>query len=79
MKHPQAGTDEIFVSNISLGAFRTLSYSTKRLGTRTFDGNGQEIFIEDWFPMFLRGHEVSESGILSLCKRIQRIEGLTKH
>lgn len=77
MIHPEEETDEIFVSNVSLGTFRVLPCATKRLGARTFDGNGREIFFDDWFPMFIHKRELPETDILALCRRIQKMEGLT--
>ncbi len=68
----------MFVSNVSPTTFGTLPYATKRLGTRTFDGNGREFLVEGWFPMFLAKSELPESELLVLSRRIQKLEGLSK-
>lgn len=75
--HPEQKRDEMFVSNVSKVIFSVLRYTTKRLGTKTFNGNGKEFFAGDWYPMFISKREMPESQRPSLAFRIRELEELT--
>ena len=66
--HPETQAGEVFLINASLESFERLSFTTKRLGVKPYDGNGDPVLSADWHPIFLLEEE-----ILSLPDSLQNI------
>lgn len=56
--HPEIRINEYFLSNLTYEQFEALTYKTKRKGIVAYDGSGNELGIDDWFPAFVNKHEI---------------------
>lgn len=56
--HPELGNREVFFTNASSEDYREMQFFTKRRGKVAYDGNGNSLRAEDWFPVFIRKEEL---------------------
>lgn len=61
--HPEKKYDELFISNVSHSIFNSTNLNSKRLGKSSFDGQGNRIYSNDWFPMFVKSKELDTYNI----------------
>jgi hypothetical protein len=59
--HPEARAAEEFLANTCINGVRALGYSTKRVGKRTYDGNGHPVEFNDWYPVFVSRNELEQN------------------
>ena len=57
--HPEASAGEVFFTNSDEEGFVEMRFSTKRKGNHAFDGRGNPISKNNWFPVFLHLSELS--------------------
>lgn len=63
--HPETQQGEVFFVNAHDADFEVMSWTSKRKGLHTYDGEGNRIEHDDWFPVFIQKKEL-ESQELSL-------------
>ncbi len=61
--HPEIKTGEIFFTNATRDQFKSMKWVTKRLGAIAYNGNGEKLNIEKWYPVFLLKEELKLSKI----------------
>ena len=61
-KHPELLDNEVFFTNSSLSDFQEMAFKTKRMGKVAFDGKGNQLNHEDWYPVFINNLEMKYSG-----------------
>ena len=59
--HPELTKGEVLFTNAEFSQFEKMNFKTKRLGKIAYDGNGNQLNHEDWFPVFLNNAEVETS------------------
>jgi hypothetical protein len=59
--HPEQKKGEIFFTNSNYKAFDTFHLSSKRRGVFAYDGEGNLLSHEDWFPVFISEHELKNA------------------
>ncbi len=57
-QHPECQKKEVFFMNMKREVFDRFDFSSKRLGKQTFNGLGEQIFYEDWYPVFVSKEEL---------------------
>jgi hypothetical protein len=60
--HPELGDGELFFTNSDLLEFEQMTWRTKRKGNIAYDGNGNPLSNENWFPVFLQQMEIALVG-----------------
>jgi len=60
--HPEQKDGEVFLTNASRGDFGHVPWKTKRLGLIAYDGEGERMYAEDWYPVFMQQRELLEAG-----------------
>lgn len=60
--HPEIQKGEVFFMNTESAKFKVIDFESKRIGNIAYDGNGNLLDHEDWFPVFLKEDEMSNSG-----------------
>ncbi len=60
--HPELQKGEVFFTNTESSKFKLMKFKSKRMGKVVYDRNGNLLNHEDWFPVFLKEDEVSNSG-----------------
>lgn len=58
-RHPEEGTDEVFLTNTTLANYRKIGYRTKRTGDVAYDVEGG--VIRGMFPVFVSRSEYAEA------------------
>ncbi len=53
LRHPERGTHEVFVGNLSLSMYDQLPYVSKRRGVRIYTCMGVEMAAQDCAPVFV--------------------------
>ncbi len=56
--HPERLENEIFFTNCSLWQFENIKFNSKRKGDIAYDGNGEKLNLDDWFPVFIKVSEL---------------------
>lgn len=59
--HPELKDGEVFFTNSSLSDFQEMAFKTKRMGKVAFDGKGNQLNHEDWYPVFIKIEELELS------------------
>tara|TARA_R110000850_G_scaffold277120_1_gene423040 strand:- start:20143 stop:20385 length:243 start_codon:yes stop_codon:yes gene_type:complete len=70
-KHPECLNGEVFLSNMSLENYQNLEFQTKRKGNIPYDGIGDELSYENWYPIFIEQQELD-----SLNRSLQEVRDL---
>ncbi len=63
--HPETQQGEVFFMNSNAKGFGAMGLETKRMGSTTYDGEGNRISHDDWSPVFIQQKEI-DSQELSL-------------
>ncbi len=58
INHPEAQVGEVFFTNASGRQFKLMRWKSKRIGTVTYDIDGNEQKFRNWFPVFVRKEEL---------------------
>lgn len=69
--HPELKDGEVFFTNSSLSDFQEMAFKTKRMGKAAFDGKGNQLNHEDWYPVFIKIEELELSEKTLLQTRIE--------
>ena len=67
--HPEVRSGEVFFRNCCTAQFHTLELSSKRQGTRAYDGGGQPLHFQDWRPVFVNEKELTKRHLELLALR----------
>lgn len=60
--HPELRDSEVLFLNSNKVNFDNLKFETKRNGSVAYDGVGNKLDHDNWFPVFLQEEEVLSSG-----------------
>ena len=61
-RHPEALAGEVFFTNAHQSDFRKMQFKTKRIGSNSYDGVGNKLTVDDWFPVFINKQELKVAG-----------------
>lgn len=59
--HPELRSNEIFFTNASEKQFEMMEWKSKRKGKIAYDGKGNQLHHDDWFPVFISAEELNMS------------------
>jgi len=60
--HPEIRNGEVFFKNMTEQQFELLAWHSKRRGVTAYDGNGDFLDRNDWFPVFVKARELVDRG-----------------
>lgn len=61
--HPEVRAGEVFVSATCARGFEQLDFASKRPGEVAYDGDGNRLSFDDWFPVFITTKELEVRGL----------------
>ncbi len=59
--HPEQHQIELFLTNATKEQFDEIDFFTKRKGKVSYDGNGNALSIDNWYPVFVNKNELAQS------------------
>lgn len=62
--HPELLVGEVLFTNATTNHFDKMIWRTKRIGVTAYDGRGNKLIHENWFPVFLKKSELIQRGII---------------
>jgi hypothetical protein len=59
--HPELKKDEVFFTNSNTAGYESIPIVSKRRGVNSYDTEGNVIYHEDWFPVFISQKEIADA------------------
>ncbi len=74
--HPELQKGEVFFTNSNYKGFEKMKWTSKRKGSKAYDGEGRLLHDTNWFPVFIQTNELEKH---KLDLKTMRRQWIVKH